>query len=68
MKEIILDRTYRFDTGKYIISQFQLEDENRKIKITKILSIDKKELKYQHTELSGYITIYDDIEKIIVIC
>jgi len=67
-KGIILDRIDRFDIGKHIISQFQLDVENRKIKITKILSKDNKELEYQLTELSGYITIYDDIEIIIVVC
>jgi hypothetical protein len=64
-----LKRMARFEVDKGIISQFQLDVSdrfNRRIKT--IISKDNRELKYQYTDLSGYITIYsEDIEEIIVL-
>jgi hypothetical protein len=64
-----LKRMSRFEVDKGIISQFQLDVSdrfNRRIKT--IISKDNRELKYQYTDLSGYITIYsEDIEEIIVL-
>jgi len=65
-----LKRMYQFETDKFgICSQFQLDVSdrfNRRIKT--IISKDNRELKYQYTNLSGYITIYgEDVEEIIVL-
>jgi hypothetical protein len=64
-----LKRTARFEHEKALISQFQLnlsDRLNRKIK--KVFSKDNVELKYQYSDLSGYINIYgEDLEKIIVL-
>ena len=64
-----LKRMTRFEIDKGIISQFQLDVSDRfKRKIKTIISKDDVELKYQYTDLSGYITIYgEDVEEIIVL-
>ena len=64
-----LKRMGRFETDKGIISQFQLDVKDRfKRRIKTIISKDNRELKYQHTDLSGYITIYgEDVEEIIAL-
>jgi uncharacterized FlaG/YvyC family protein len=64
-----LKRMARFEVDKGIISQFQLDVSDRfKRRIKTIISKDNRELKYQYTDLSGYITIYDeDVEEIIVL-
>jgi hypothetical protein len=64
-----LKRMARFEIDKGIISQFQLDVSDRfKRKIKTIISKDNRELKYQYTDLSGYITIYgEDVEEIIVL-
>jgi len=65
-----LKRMYQFENDKIgICSQFQLDVTDRfKLKIKKIVSKDNRELKYQYTDLSGYITIYgEDVEEIIVL-
>ena len=64
-----LKRMARFEIDKGIISQFQLDVSDRfKRKIKTIISKDDVELKYQYTDLSGYITIYgEDVEEIIVL-
>ena len=64
-----LKRMARFEVDKGIISQFQLDVSdrfNRRIKT--IISKDERELRYQYTDLSGYITLYgEDVEEIIVL-
>ena len=64
-----LKRMARFEIDKGIISQFQLDvSDSFKRKIKTIISKDDVELKYQYTDLSGYITIYgEDVEEIIVL-
>jgi hypothetical protein len=65
-----LKRMYQFENDKIgICSQFQLDVTDRfKLKIKTIISKDNRELKYQYTDLSGYITIYgEDVEEIIVL-
>jgi len=64
-----LKRMVRFEIDKGIISQFQIDVSDRfERKIKTIISKDNKELKYQYTELSGYITLYgEDVEEIIVL-
>ena len=64
-----LKRMARFEVDKGIISQFQLDVSDRfKRRIKTIISKDDRELKYQYTDLSGYITIYgEDVEEIIVL-
>jgi hypothetical protein len=64
-----LKRIYQFENDKIgICSQFQLDVTDRfKFRIKTIVSKDNRELKYQYTDLSGYITIYgEDVEEIIV--
>ena len=63
---IELKRIGRFETDKGIISQFQLDIKDRfNYNIKTIISKDDIELKYQYTDLSGYITIYgEDLEEI----
>ncbi len=66
-----LKRIYQFENDKIgICSQFQLDVTDRfKFRIKTIVSKDNRELKYQYTDLSGYITIYgEDVEEIIVLC
>ena len=64
-----LKRIARFEVDKGIISQFQLDVSERfKCRIKTIISKDERELKYQYTDLSGYITLYgEDLEEIIVL-
>jgi hypothetical protein len=65
-----LKRMYQFEIDKIgICSQFQLDVSDRfKRRIKTIISKDNRELKYQYTDLSGYITIYgEDVEEIIVL-
>jgi hypothetical protein len=64
-----LKRMARFEVDKGIISQFQLDVSDRfKRRIKTIISKDERELKYQYTDLSGYITLYgEDLEEIIVL-
>ena len=64
-----LKRMARFEVDKGIISQFQLDVSDRfKRRIKTIISKDERELKYQYTDLSGYITLYgEDVEEIIVL-
>ena len=64
-----LKRIARFEVDKGIISQFQLDISDRfKRRIKTIISKDERELKYQYTDLSGYITLYgEDLEEIIVL-
>ena len=65
-----LKRMYRFEIDKIgICSQFQLDTSDRfKRRIKTIISKDERELKYQYTDLSGYITLYgEDLEEIIVL-
>ena len=65
-----LKRITRFEADKVgIISQFQLDISDRfRRRIKTIISKDKRELKYQYTNLSGYITLYgEDLEEIIVL-
>lgn len=64
-----LKRITRFEVDKGIISQFQLDISDRfKRRIRTIISKDERELKYQYTDLSGYITLYgEDLEEIIVL-
>lgn len=64
---IELKRRTRFEIEPGIISEFQLPIENRFRKIESINSEDGKEFKkYNYTEMSGYITIFGDVEKIFV--
>lgn len=63
-----LKRIARFEVDKGIISQFQLDSDRFKHRIKTIISKDGRELKYQYTDLSGYITLYgEDLEEIIVL-
>jgi hypothetical protein len=64
-----LKRMARFEVDKGIISQFQLDVSDRfKRRIKTIISKDERELRYQYTDLSGYITLYgEDVEEIIVL-
>jgi len=64
-----LKRMSIFEVDKGIISQFQLDVSYRfKRRIKTIISKDERELKYQYTDLSGYITLYgEDLEEIIVL-
>ncbi len=64
-----LKRMARFEVDKGTISQFQLDVSDRfKRRIKTIISKDERELKYQYTDLSGYITLYgEDLEEIIVL-
>lgn len=63
-----LKRMARFEVDKGIISQFQLNSDRFKRRIKTIISKDGRELKYQYTDLSGYITLYgEDVEEIIVL-
>jgi hypothetical protein len=65
-----LKRIYQFENDKIgICSQFQLDVTDRfNLRIKAIISKDNRELKYQYTHLSGYITIYgEDVEEIIVL-
>jgi hypothetical protein len=64
-----LKRMARFEIDKGIISQFQLDVSDRfERKIKTIISKDNRELKYQYTDLTGYITICgEDVEEIIVL-
>jgi hypothetical protein len=64
-----LKRMYQFESKFGICSQFQLDVSDRfKRRIKTIISKDNIELKYQYTDLSGYITIYgEDVEEIIVL-
>jgi len=64
-----LKRIYKFENDKIgISSQFQLVTDRFKSRIKTIMSKDNRELKYQYTNLSGYITIYgEDLEEIIVV-
>lgn len=63
-----LKRMYCFEVGDgLIISQFHLESNHRYNMVRKVTSKDGRELKYQYTDLSGYITVYgEDVEEIIV--
>jgi len=63
----VIKRMARFEVEKGIISQFQLNVNDRLKHKIKTIIFNDKELKYQYTELSGYITIYDDVDKIIVL-
>jgi hypothetical protein len=64
-----LKRMARFEIDRGIISQFQLDVSDRfKRRIKTIISKDERELRYQYTDLSGYITLYgEDVEEIIVL-
>ena len=63
-----LKRMARFEVDKGIISQFQLDSDRFNRRIKTIISKDDRELKYQYTDLSGYITLYgEDVEEIIVL-
>ena len=64
-----LKRMARFEVDKGIVSQFQLDISDRfKRRIKTIISKDERELKYQYTDLSGYITLYGEyLEEIIVL-
>lgn len=63
-----LKRMARFEVNKGIISQFQLDSDRFKRRIKTIISKDDRELKYQYTDLSGYITLCgEDLEEIIVL-
>jgi hypothetical protein len=55
--------------ARFEISQFQLDVSDRfKRRIKTIISKDERELRYQYTDLSGYITLYgEDVEEIIVL-
>lgn len=55
------------DGGVGTFSQFQLDIEHRQSKIKTITSVGGEELYFQHTKLSGYITINIDIAEIIVL-
>ena len=62
-----LIRQTKFEVKLGIISQFQVESGYRQRRIKTIISKDDRELKFQYTDLSGYITICEDIEEIIVL-
>ena len=62
-----LIRQTKFGVKLGIISQFQLGSEYRHRRIKTIISKDYRKLKFQYTDLSGYITICEDIEEIIVL-
>ena len=63
-----LIRQTKFEVKLGIISQFQVESGYRQRRIKTIISKDGRELKYQYTDLSGYITLYgEDLEEIIVL-
>ena len=64
-----LKRLNRFEVDEIIISQFQLDISNRhQRRIKTIVSEDGRKLKYQYTDLSGYITLYgEDVEEIVVL-
>lgn len=67
-EDIELTRLYTEELELGVISQFQLKVEDRGSKEIEVFSEDNEELKFQYTDLSGYITIYSDIEKIKVRC
>jgi hypothetical protein len=54
-----LKRMYQFENDKIgICSQFQLDVTDRfKFRIKTIVSKDNSDIKYQYTDLSGYITL-----------
>ena len=62
-----LIRQTKFEVKLGIISQFQVESGYRPRRIKTIISKDDRELKFQYTDLSGYITICEDVEEIIVL-
>ena len=62
-----LIRQTKFEVKLGIISQFQVESGYRQRRIKTIISKDDRELKFQYTDLSGYITICEDVEEIIVL-
>ena len=62
-----LIRQTKFEVKLGIICQFQVESGYRQRRIKTIISKDDRELKFQYTDLSGYITICEDVEEIIVL-
>ena len=67
MNKTRLLRYEKFNINSNVVSQFQLNINDRDKVINVVFSVEGNELKFHHTKLSGYITIEKDIDAIYVL-